>query len=207
MRDLPATIQLGSGITVGKSLAGGEDSVLAPTGAREFVLVVTAEQARLIPAEATIEITYEKHTWDAVIAGTTQDENSQTVFELGAPDGGAVCGNQCDTLPSDPQVTLRSQVVVIPRVSGTTVPAAAVQTRPDGTAFVVTDSGEVDVTVKGSGQGVAVVTGIEPGTRVQALAGAGAAQAAPAQAPGSSAPTAAPTGVPTAGPGPGSTGG
>lgn len=180
--DLPAVVQLGEAIVVGKTVGGGEDAVLAPTGAREFVLVVTQDQARLIPAEATVEITYEGHTWDAVIAGSELDEFGSTTFELTAPDGGEVCGEACGVLPNDAQVTLRSEVVIVPQVEGTTVPAAAVATRADGTAYVVTDSGEVEVTVAGSGQGVAVLEGIEPGTRVQVLDGTPGPQ--PAQAPG-----------------------
>lgn len=75
-------------------------------------------------------------------------------------------------------------------MSGTTVPAAALQVRADGSAFVITEAGEVDVTVQGSGQGVVVVLGIEPGTRVQALVGGdGSTPAAPTPAPTSGAET------------------
>lgn len=179
--DLPAVVQLGEGVVVGKSLGGGEDSVLAPTGEREFVLVVTQEQARLIPAEATVEITFEDHTWSAVIAGSELDEFGSTTFTLTAPGGGEVCGEECGVLPNDAQVTLRSDVVIVPKVEGTTVPAAAVRTRPDGTAYLVTQEGEVEVGVRGSGQGVAVVDGVEPGTRVQVLGGTQGVQPAPAQ--------------------------
>ena len=149
----------------------GEDAVLAPTGAREFVLVITQEQARLIPAEATVEISFEDHTWDAVIAASTLDEYGSTTFTLSAPDGGEVCGDDCGALPNDAQVTLRSEVVIVPEISGTAVPAAAVHTRADGSAYVITESGETEVTVAGSGGGIAVVEGIEVGTAVQALAG------------------------------------
>ena len=174
--DLPAVVQLGEGIVVGKTLGGGEDSVLAPTGQREFVLVVTQDQARLIPAEANVEIMYEEQTWEAVIAGSELDEYGSTTFTLTASDGSEVCGDECDVLPNDAQVTLRSQVVIVPRVEGTTVPAAAVHTRPDGSAYVVTEDGEVEVTVAGSGQGVVIVegAGVEPGTRVQVVGGQGA---------------------------------
>ena len=100
-----------------------------------------------------------------------------------------MCGDDCGVLPNDAQVTLRSAVVIVPKVEGTTVPAAAVRTAPDGRTFVVTDAGEVDVTVRGSGQGVTVVEGIEPGARVQVTGqGAGMGQpgggAPPAPAPG-----------------------
>lgn len=174
--DLPAVVQLGESIVVGRTLGGGEDSVLAPTGQREFVLVVTQEQARLIPAEATVEISYEEHTWTGVIASSAQDEYGSTTFTLSAPDGEEVCDPECDVLPNDAQVTLRSQVVIVPRVEGTTVPAAAVHTRADRSAYVVTDGGEVEVTVAGSGQGVVVVegAGLGPGTRVQLVGGQGA---------------------------------
>lgn len=187
--DLPAVVQLGDAIAVGRTLGGGEDSVLAPTGQREFVLVVTQEQARLIPAEATVEISYEDHAWTGVIASSSLDEYGSTTFTLTAPDGGEVCGDDCGVLPNDAQVTLRSAVVIVPKVEGTTVPAAAVRTAPDGRTFVVTDAGEVDVTVRGSGQGVTVVEGIEPGARVQVTGqGAGMGQpgggAPPAPAPG-----------------------
>ncbi len=84
-------------------------------------------------------------------------------------------------LPNDAQVTLRSDVVIVPKVEGTTVPAAAVRTPPDGTAYLVTQEGEVEVGVRGSGQGVAVVDGVEPGTRVQVLGGTQGVQPAPAQ--------------------------
>lgn len=180
---LPAVVQLGESIVVGRSLGGGEDSVLAPTGQRDFVLVVTADQTRLIPSEATVEISYEDKVWDAVIASTSQDEFGSTTFELTAPDGGEVCGQDCRALPNDSQVTLRSQVVIVPRVEGTTVPAAAVHTRADGTAYVITDAGEVDVVVHGSGQGVVVVEGdgVQPGTRVQVTGSQGGGVPAPQQ--------------------------
>lgn len=181
--DLPSVVQLGESVVLGRALAGGEDAVLAPTGEREFLLVVTQEQARLIPAEATVEITYEGSTWPAVIAGSELDEFGSTTFHLSAPDGGEVCADACATLPDDAQVTLRSEVVIVPKVEGTTVPAAAVRTRPDGTAYLVTEAGETEVTVRGSGQGVAVVDGIGPGTRVQVLGGAGGAPQ-PQPAPG-----------------------
>ncbi|TQL49785.1 putative peptidoglycan binding protein [Ornithinicoccus hortensis] len=185
--ELPTVVQLGESIVVGGTVSGGEEAVLAPTGEQEFVLVVTQEQARLIPAEATVRVTWQETVWEAVIAGSSQDEFGSTEFELTGPDGGPVCGGECGTLPGDAQVTLRSEVVVVPEVSGPALPAAAVQTRADGTAYVVTEEGEVEVTVRGSGGGVAIVDGVAEGTRVQVLAeaeGGVGQQPAPAPVPG-----------------------
>lgn len=177
---LPTTVQLGEGIARGRVLGGGEDAVLAPTGEQLFVLVVTQDQARLIPADATVAITWEDQTWQAVVGGSTQDEFGNTELDLVAPDGGPVCGEACGTLPGDAVVTLRSEVVVVPRVEGPAVPAAAVRSRADGTAYVVTESDEVAVEVLGSGGGVAIVEGVEVGTQVQVLGGDPGSVPAPA---------------------------
>lgn len=177
---LPTVIQLGDAIVRGATLAGGEPAVLAPTGEQHFVLVVTQDQTRMIPAEATVQITWQEQTWPAVIAGSEQDEFGNTEYQLTAPDGGPVCGDECDTLPGDAQVTLRSEIIIVPEISGTAVPAAAVHTRGDSTAYVITEQGETDVTVLGSGGGVAIIEGIEVGTRVQALSGTTGGMPAPA---------------------------
>ena len=181
---LPTVVQLGESIVRGATLGGGEEAVLAPTGEQHFVLVVTQDQARMIPAEATVEVTWQEQVWQAVIAGSEQDEFGNTEFTLTAPDGGPVCGDACETLPGDAQVTLRSEVVIVPEISGTAVPAAAVHTRADGSAYVITESGETEVTVAGSGGGIAIVEGIDVGTRVQALAGAATAPGPAPEAPG-----------------------
>lgn len=177
---LPSVIQLGEAVLRGATLGGGEEAVLAPTGEQHFVVVVTQDQARMIPAEATVQVTWQEHTWQAVITSSEQDDFGNTELSLSAPDGGPVCGDACDTLPGDAQVTLRSEIVIVPRIEGTAVPAAAVHTRADGSAYVITESGESEVTVRGSGGGVAIVDGIEVGTRVQALSGT---PGAPAPAP------------------------
>lgn len=178
---LPTTIHLGEQIVLGHVVTGGEEAVLAPTGERAFVMVVTQEQARLIPTEATVRITHEELTWEAVIAATTQDQYGSVELILAAPDGGEVCGTECDRLPDDAQATLRSEVVIVPEVAGTTVPAAALRTRADGTAYLETKPGDVDVQVLGSGQGVAVVEGIEAGAQVALPAGGSTGIPAPTQ--------------------------
>ncbi len=49
--------------------------------------------------------------------------------------------------------------------------AAAVRTRADGTAYLITRDGEQQVTVAGSGAGIAIVEGIDAGVEVQVLGG------------------------------------
>lgn len=163
---LPSTITLGEDITVGKPLAGGEVAALAPTGERVFTIVLSQDQARQMSVEATVEVQFQDHVWPAVITQTSQNEEGAHVFSLAAPDGGVVCAADCEALPSDPTLNLRSEVVVVPPTTGAAVPIAAVRTDAVGATTVITRDGPVPVEVLGSGQGLAVVTGVEIGTEV-----------------------------------------
>ncbi|MGO1594030.1 MAG: peptidoglycan-binding protein, partial [Ancrocorticia sp.] len=171
---LPTTIRLSEAIAVGKPLVGGEDAVSAPTGDRTFVLVVGEQQANLIPSEATISLKYGDYTWDAVVSEVSQNEDMTYDYILTAPGGGPVCGGECDALPTDEQVSVNSTVNIVPEVDGVGVPAAAVRTGSDGATYVVTESGDVPVDVRGSGQGVAIVDGIDAGTKVEVPSNAAA---------------------------------
>lgn len=164
---LPAQIQLAEAISPGKQLTGGEDAVMAPSGERTFNMGLTTEQAALIPQDSSIEIEHEKSSWKAVIAQTTTDESNTITHTLTAPDGGPVCADQCAALPSGSSVTLRAKVIVVPATTGIGVPAAAITTDPAGQASVTTETGPVQVTVVASGKGIAIVEGLEEGTRVK----------------------------------------
>lgn len=164
---LPVQVTPGEEIIVGKPLTGGEEAIRAPTGQREFLIKLTEDQARLVPGDAIVEVTYEKHVWKAVVAQTRQDDLASYELILAGLDGGAVCGSECDVLPLDPRLTLRSKVIVVPQTSGMAVPTAAVRTAGDGKSYVETAAGNVPVTVRGSGQGLAIVEGVKLGDRVK----------------------------------------
>lgn len=166
----PVVVQLGDAIRVGAELGGGEESVLAPTGDRSFVLVLMDSQVQQVPLDATVEMTFEDHHWDAVVESMTEGDPSTgggVEYHLVAPDGGEVCGEDCAQLPADPQLSLRSSVVVTPPVEGVAVPAAAVRVAGGGQTYVQTREREVDVELLGSGQGVAIVEGVDEGTEVR----------------------------------------
>lgn len=173
---LPAPLRLDPAtISLGAALTGGEKIVLGAAGEPRFVLRLSQQQARLVPATSLISMEHRGHRWNAVIASSEQDERGDTVFELRAPDGGPVCGADCAAVTAGEEVSILSQVAVVAPATGPAVPVAAVTTRPDGTAFVRVDDGGVrterTVTVRGSQNGVAVVDGVRPGERVQVLAG------------------------------------
>lgn len=166
---LPATIALASSISPGAVLSGGEESVLAPSGARIFALELSQDQARQVPADAAVQVKFNRRTWPARIASSVLDDQSQlTRLVLKAPNGGAVCGSQCGELPADPTIQLAGQVFAVPVVKGLAVPAAALQSAADGATFVLDPAGRrIAVGVKGAGSGLVVVTGLSAGQQVR----------------------------------------
>lgn len=181
---LPAALTLDHGVAgKGLALAGGEKIVSGASGRPDFVMALSADQARLVPASAPITVTYESHAWKAVQGPAKNNTDGGVDLPLTAPDGGPVCGRECGVLPAADQITLMSNVQVVPEVTGPSVPVAALLTLPDGRVIVrAVDAAGVTVdkpvTVKGSQDGIAVVSGLAVGDRVQAMAGKATAPAA-----------------------------
>lgn len=175
-------------ITKGGVLVGGEKIVYGATGEPAFTLVLTEQQGRLVPGTATIAMDYQDKHWEAVITETVPDDSGNLKLKLAAPDGGPVCGADCDLVATGSELNILAQVAVVPPASGPAVPVAAVLTNPDGTASVtVVDAAgsrtERTVTVLGSQDGVAVVEGVRPGEQVQVLGSAPGGGAPPPAAP------------------------
>lgn len=167
---LPTPLQLSDDVYIGARLSGGEQVVAAPSGKISFNLVVSANQANLIPADADVLIHHEGHTWSAILGESRTDEGGNIRFDLSARDGGLVCGDECDLLPAAERTSLRAEVTVVSPVSGPAVPVAAVHTDVDGTTWVRLANGERrEVTVQGSSGGVAVLDGLDEGERVRVL--------------------------------------
>lgn len=167
---LPATYRLDEDFVVGAVVGGGEPAVFAPAGDAEFRLVLGADQARLVPAEADVMVTFEDLQWAAVVTSSTVGEDGSTTFALVGPDGGAVCGEQCASLPGQEQITLLAQVQVVPQTTGPAVPVAAVRTAADGGTYVVLPGGDEEaVTVLAAGDGLAIVDGLTAGDQVVVL--------------------------------------
>lgn len=165
---LPARLTLGEAITAGAQVSGGEPAVYATTGEIHFRLVVSTMQADLIPPDATIMVRHGDLTWEAVLGESSMGNDGNLEYELTAPDGGLVCGDECGQLPAAERTTLRAQVTIVPEITGPAVPVAAVRTDPDGTAWVrMADGDRREVTVLGSSGGVAVLDGVTVGDRVQ----------------------------------------
>lgn len=171
--NLPAAITVGKDVSPGAVLSGGEESVLTTVGDRVFALELSPDQVRQVPNDAQVQVTFKERVWSARIVDSVSDtESGATRLVLAGPDGGAVCASQCAELPSEPTVHVAGKVFVVPQVKGPAVPAAAVQSRPDGSTFVVREDGSAqDVKVKGAASGLVVVDGLTIGQRVRIGAG------------------------------------
>lgn len=169
---LPTTVKLDEAVRVGLVLAGGESAVLARQATPSFALALMADQASQVPPDAAVTVKFQDKAWPAVITGTEVGENSLTTLTLAAPDGGPVCGPDCALLPAEQTVSLMADVELVPSATGPGVPAAAVRTDAAGETYVLAADGtHVPVTVTASGDGIAVVDGLEIGDTVLVLDG------------------------------------
>lgn len=191
---LPSAVVLDRKILIpGAKLAGDEKLVQVPSGTPIFTLVLTRDQATLIPATATVQVPWQKHTWPATISSSEANDQGQTVLTLQAPDGGPVCGAQCAEIAAGGTKYLMSRIQVVPPATGPAVPVTAISTDASGQASVLVVNGDQRVRravqVKGTQDGVSVVSGVTVGETVQVFAGAQPATPGQPAASGQSQPT------------------
>ena len=175
---LPASLFLDPEVArPGSVLQGSEVIVSRAAGSPSFVLELNDAQAQGIPSTASVDITHDDHTWPAVIAETTRDEDQGTTnLVLTAPDGGVVCAEECSSLPSSEKFYLPARVEVVAPERGPAVPVAALRTGADGTVSVIVveadgTAEERAVSVRASMDGTAIVDGVTVGEVVQVLGG------------------------------------
>ncbi|WP_431883031.1 peptidoglycan-binding protein [Micromonospora gifhornensis] len=167
---LPGPVRLGDSIVRGGRVSGGEPAAHAPSGKLEAYLVVAQGQAAQIPPGSAVQVAPGELDWPAVVGEVRPTSDGHVRLELTAPDGGPVCADECDKLPAAEQAALPATVTIVPAVTGSAVPVAAVHTDAQGAAFVRMASGhQRPVTVLGSADGVSVVRGLSVGEQVVVL--------------------------------------
>lgn len=167
---LPARVYLAADVRVGARLDAGTQVLSTLSDAPTFEIVLAQEQSELVPTTGNVTVDDRNGgTWHAVIASAAIDAEGALRLKLTAPDGGPVCAAACDTVPIADDATLYpASIVVIPEATGPTLPAAALNTAADGSSYVVmADGTHTPVTIVASGDGRAVVEGIEPGAQVR----------------------------------------
>lgn len=158
----------------GAVLSGGEALVSMAAGEPTFAMEVTPDQAALLPAGTGVSLQFEDISWDGVISGSTLTTEGLLDLAVTTPEGGVVCGDECDRLPATAESTLLTEAAVVPPETGPAVPVAALGTNPDGQTTLQLVDGDgvraVPVTVRTIADGLAIVDGVEVGQQVRVFA-------------------------------------
>ncbi|RRD49778.1 peptidoglycan-binding protein [Arachnia propionica] len=166
---LPAQVTLDATLLwPGAALAGGEVVVRAMSGDPTFAMILTPQQAELVPPQTTVTVRHGDHTWEGITGEHIPNDQGVSV-PITAQDGTLLCGDQCAALPG--KANLLTDVQVIPPETGPVVPVAALTTQPDATTTVTVVSGGTDeqrtVTIRTVADGLAVVDGVNVGEQVR----------------------------------------
>jgi|SRR5690625_4154096 len=167
--------------TPGTQLGGGETILHAAAGEPEFVMEVTEGQAEMMPSGTAVAIHDGGQTWQGVTTDINQNDDGLFAIAVTAPDGGPVCADTCDLLPTGEVNHLKADIEVIAPVVGPVVPVSAIHTEPGGrtTVNVVRDRrGQTgpsetetrEISIVTVVDGLASVTGVEPGEKVKVFA-------------------------------------
>jgi peptidoglycan hydrolase-like protein with peptidoglycan-binding domain len=169
--ELPARIALDAQLgRVGASLSGGEEMLFVLPSAPELTLPVTDAQAAMMPPGARVKLTSPGgHEWVALVGEQVKDEKSDTaVMTLVGAAGASICGEQCAEVPVGAPSFLPAAVVLTEPATGLVVPASALVTDARGVTAVIDDHGtRIPVEVGASAKGMAIVSGVNEGTRVR----------------------------------------
>jgi peptidoglycan hydrolase-like protein with peptidoglycan-binding domain len=155
---------------VGTKLADGDvvAQLLPPTPS--FSIELPPGQRRLVEPGMPVRLSLGQHRWQATLAsiGAPRDDGSAIATLAPADRSGSICGDDCASIPVEGAGAITATIAVLTARSGPVVPTAALVVDADGSAAVVTSDGEtVQVTVKATTGGQALIDGIAPGTKVR----------------------------------------
>lgn len=167
--DLPARVVLHKDVVVGTTITADTPvlDVLAP--APQVTAYVT--NGSPLAVGATVEVLLGESWQNTVITDMAAHptDPDASLAHLGLPQSDApLCGKGCEISPSEQGSALQGRVVIVPEVSGPTIPAAALLTAPEGSTYVLDSTGQrIDVIVQAHGDGQVVVDGLGDTTTVQ----------------------------------------
>jgi len=167
--DLPTSIALAEGIVIGKEVSGQFPAVSVLGDSPEFTINVTDSQAAAMPVGTVVDLATAEGIWPAVVSQFSPMTPERPLHVvLSSPDGGPVCGNECDQIPVGTPTVIPATIHIVPETSGIVVPTAATVSNAAGQSGVYLEDGEfVPVTIIASALGSSVVTGIALDTLVR----------------------------------------
>jgi peptidoglycan hydrolase-like protein with peptidoglycan-binding domain len=136
------------------------------SGTPVFWLPLGEDQRNLLPESPTLQVVLSGNRIPAILGKGVSGDRGLT-YELVGMDGGGLCTHPCPEVPLQETTPVDVEVVVVPETTGPVVPVAAIVTDPTGNHFVrTTDGSEMPVDILAVDGGLAVVSGVEPGTEV-----------------------------------------
>lgn len=171
---LPTRITLDPEIFgVGRTINAGEGELQSLADSPAITITLNEQQALSVTPGQEVTISGpEDVQWIGQVGPLTSNADTGALeAEVSAPDGTAVCADQCELINTSGITGLMAQVVEIPEQTGLAVPTSAIRTSPAGTTYVTTQDGDqVPVTVVQSARGITLVEGIDSGASVRVRA-------------------------------------
>lgn len=168
---LPASVAPAADLRVGTLVTPGQETLLGAESEPEFSFRVLPEAVSRTEEGLGVRIDADGEEWLAEVdrlATSTDDYDGTIAILRPAGEATSICGADCAlAVPLGGTAVLPGVLVLVPPVSGSQVPTAAILTDASGSRYVVTDAGErIDIELLASNDGMSIVTGVEPGDRV-----------------------------------------
>lgn len=167
---LPARVALVDAVSVGAPAPAGASGVRVLPNEPSFSIMLPAGQAQQVRTGQQVSLSIEGAQWEATIGelGAPSEEGEVRAILAPAKSEETICAKECDLIPLSGASGIDAQIVIVPRASGPVVPTAALRL-PDGARTEVVDEAgkAIPVTIKASAGGLAVVDGVDIGTRVR----------------------------------------
>jgi len=158
---LPTRVALADALRTGESVSGGEPVINVLADAPTFSVTLSQDQAASVPLTGPVLVDGSSGSWNGVIASSNSANPGELVLTLQGQGGAPLCGTECGAVPVVGTSHFRCDLIIVPETSGPLVPIAAVQSRPDGSAFVVDSAGkEITVRLIATAEGRAIVEGL-----------------------------------------------
>lgn len=170
VESLPAYMRLDEAAITGTEIASGAALANTLASAPAFRITLDPNQGNLTRIDSTVTIDSQQGTWKAKVSKASETDG-KLILELQGPEGAAVCGDSCESVPRSGVTDYPSRIEIVSPTSGPTVPLSAIATDPGGSKFVISSSGKrIPVKVVAATNGLAVVEGLAIGDKIRVFA-------------------------------------
>jgi Putative peptidoglycan binding domain len=166
--NLPLNVFPSDQLRVGQRIDAGSVVVLQVGSYPEFTIPLESTQRAVVPVGAAVVIEGPAAAWDAEVGEIEErPDTGEVMLKLERADGQPICQPDCSSIPVGQRTAIKARVTLVPTTAGPVVPTAAISSNAANETFVtLTDGTLITVTVLSSANGLAVVEGVDAGTRV-----------------------------------------